>query len=122
MPGEPIMQDRRHTIRSRVYYGGKIAFNARNSTMDCLVRNFSEAAAKVAFENAALLPDEFDFTIPRKAHSWVARIIWRRENETGVAFGVPTQPAPKIPLDLALRLRAVDRARHDLLRRIEDLV
>src|SRR5947209_8726718 len=104
MPEERAMLDRRQTSRPRVYYGGKIAFNARNSTMDCLVRNFSDAGAKVEFENAALLPDEVDFTIPRKAHSWVARIVWRRDNQAGFAFGIPKQPSPKIPLDLALRL------------------
>jgi hypothetical protein len=121
MPGDNVMLDRRQTTRSRVFYGGRIAFNARNSTMDCLVRNFSDAGAKVEFENSALLPDEIDFTIPRKAHSWVARIVWRRENQAGVAFGLPKQPGPKIPLDLALRLRAGERARKDLLRRIEEL-
>ena len=58
------MLDRRLKVRGRVYYGGVIAFNARNSTMQCVVRNFSPFGAKVEFDNTALLPDEVDFTIP----------------------------------------------------------
>ena len=35
------MLERRQHPRNRVYYGGMIAFNARNSTLACVVRNVS---------------------------------------------------------------------------------
>src|SRR4051812_25966797 len=114
------MLERRCRFRGRVYYGGLIAFNARNSTMECLVRNFCDLGAKVEFENAALLPDEVDFAIPRKGCSWLARIVWRRAHEAGFAFRNPKLHAA-IPLDWALRLRASERARRDLRRRVEQL-
>jgi PilZ domain-containing protein len=115
------MLDRRREIRARVYYGGLIAFNTRNSTMECVVRNFSDLGAKVEFENTALLPDEVDFVIRRRAFSCQARIVWRRANQAGFAFRDPRQSNAPIPLDWALRLRASERARKDLLRRIEQL-
>jgi hypothetical protein len=115
------MLDRRQKVRARVYYGGLIAFNARRSTMECLVRNFSEFGAKVEFDNTATLPDEIDLTIPRKSHSWTARMIWRRANEAGFAFRQPRASSAPIPLDWAIRLRASERARKDLIRRIEQL-
>lgn len=115
------MLDRGKTIRARVYYGGLIAFNARNSTMDCVVRNFSEFGAKVEFDNTALLPDEVDFVIRRRAIACQARIVWRRAGQAGFAFRHRTRSNASVPLDLALRLRASERARKELVRRIEQL-
>jgi PilZ domain len=115
------MLDRRQRFRGRVYYGGSIAFNARSSTIDCVVRNFSPFGAKVDLDNTALLPDEVDFVIRRRAFCCVARIVWRRANEAGLAFRNPRQLDPAVPLDLALRLRASERARKELRARIEQL-
>jgi hypothetical protein len=115
------MLDRRQRFRGRVHYGGVIAFNARNSTMNCVVRNFSPFGAKVEFGSTTLLPDEVDLTIPRRAVSWVARIVWRRADEAGFQFRNPKQLDPPIPLDWALRLRASERARKELRARIEQL-
>ena len=47
------MLERRQYPRNRVYYGGMVAFNARNSTLDCVVRNFSLRGAKIEFENSS---------------------------------------------------------------------
>jgi len=51
------MIERRRSARARVIYGGVIAYNGRQSTVDCVIRNFSPDGAKVEFHNAALLPD-----------------------------------------------------------------
>jgi hypothetical protein len=115
------MLDRRQRSRTRVYYGGLIAFNMRDSTMACVVRNFSDAGAKVEFENTALLPDEVDFVVRRRAFSGRARIVWRSANQAGFAFLNPKRSNASVPLDLALRLRASERAKKELLRRIEQL-
>jgi hypothetical protein len=45
------MLERRQHPRNRVYYGGMIAFNARNSTLACVVRNVSNRGAKIEFDN-----------------------------------------------------------------------
>ena len=45
-----IMLDRRQLPRNRVYYGGRVAFNSRSSTVDRVVRNFSLFGAKIEFE------------------------------------------------------------------------
>ena len=80
------MLERRQLPRNRVYYGGRVAFNARNSTLACVVRNFSLFGAKIEFENAALVPDEVDFEIERKAISCPARLVWRNRNAAGLVF------------------------------------
>ena len=71
------MLERRQHPRNRVYYGGMVAFNARNSTLACVVRNFSQRGAKIEFENSAMLPDRVDFEIERRGLSCLAHLVWR---------------------------------------------
>ena len=80
------MSERRKTPRSRTILGGVISFNKSRSTLDCNVRNFSQAGARVEFANTAMLPVEFDLTIPRKEATFRARTVWRSEDGAGVAF------------------------------------
>jgi hypothetical protein len=51
-----------------------IAFNKRNSTMDCRVRDFSSTGARVHLTNTAVIPDQFDLTIGRKERSFRAHV------------------------------------------------
>ena len=57
------MLERRQFPRDRVYYGGMVAFNARSSTLACVVRNFSPRGARIEFENSAAMPEQVDFEI-----------------------------------------------------------
>jgi hypothetical protein len=115
------MLDRRQRIRGRVCYGGLITFNARLSTLTCVVRNFSSLGARIEFDQPALLPDEIDFAILRKSLTRKARIVWRNDREAGLAFRNPKQTGAPIPPDYAIRLRASERDRKELRRRIEGL-
>ena len=115
------MKDRRKLYRNRVYYGGMLAFNARNSTMTCVVRNFSRFGVKIAFEGSALLPDEFDFVVERKSLSCVARMVWRSRTEAGLTFLDTNDANDIVPLDWARKLRASERTNGRLESRIEQL-
>jgi PilZ domain len=118
---EAIMIERRQNGRARVIYSGVIAYNDRSSTVDCVVRNFSEDGVKVEFDNTALLPDEIDLLIAKKSRSFDAKIVWRGETEAGLAFR-PTGENRPIPLDWARRLRASESERHKLQGRIAQLL
>ena len=60
---------------------------------DCVVRNSSEKGARVEFSNVIKLPKEqMSLTIARKGRSFLARIIWWRDNFVGVAFS--SEPPP----------------------------
>lgn len=115
------MQDRRRCFRGRVFYGGRIAFNSRQSTMDCLVRNFSVLGARVEFGGTPLITDEVDLTVDRKGIAFSARMIWRRGDQAGFVLRNPRQVAAPMPPDLALRLRASERAIRELLRQVDRL-
>ncbi len=115
------MNDRRQVFRNRVYYGGLLAFNARNSTLSCIVRNFHGHGAKIEFDDAsAMLPDEVDFAVARKGLSCAARLVWRNRNEAGLRFS-EAEKTDVIPLDWARKLRNTERTNQMLRARIEQL-
>lgn len=115
------MRERRREFRGRVYYGGRLAFNDRQSTLDCIVRNFSQAGARVDVNEAAILPDELDLAIERRSVAFLARIVWRRRHEIGLAFGNPAHLKTSMTLDWALRVRAGERANKALRAQVEQL-
>ncbi len=80
------MLERRQFPRDRVYYGAMVAFNARSSTLACVVRNFSPRGARIEFENSAAMPEQVDFEIARRGLSCLARLVWCDRNAAGLAF------------------------------------
>jgi hypothetical protein len=116
-----VMIEQRQTLRSRVIYGAVIAFNERRSTIECIVRNFSDDGAKIEFENPALLPDEVDLFIAKKSRAFHAKMVWRQANAAGLAFDAVARNAP-ISLDWARRLRHYESERRELQSRIAQLL
>src|ERR1700722_11399945 len=64
------MEERRKAPRDRTFFNGQIAFNNKNSTADCFVRNCSSEGAKIAVaETMPLLPANSIFSSPASAKS-----------------------------------------------------
>ncbi|OCK55904.1 PilZ domain-containing protein [Bradyrhizobium sp. LMTR 3] len=116
------MLERRQHQRARVYYGGMVAFNARNSTLACAVRNFSRRGAKIEFEESAIIPDRIDFEIERQGLSCLARLVWRDHNAAGLAFSDVEERGDVIPLEWARKLRATEQANRRLQSRLDQLL
>jgi len=116
------MLERRQHPRNRVYYGGMIAFNAGNSTLDCIVRNFSPRGAKIEFENSAILPDRIEFDVARRRLSCSARLAWRDQNSAGLMFSEERENGTVVTLDWARKLRDSDRANRRLKSRLDQLL
>jgi hypothetical protein len=119
------MSDRRQFFRNRVYYGGVVAFNDRQSTLACIVRNFTAFGARIEFQNPALLPDEIDFAVPRRSLSCRAYLTWRDRYAAGLVFRasrpVDRETNDVIPLEWARRLRSSERINKQLQSRIDQL-
>ena len=115
------MSERRKLPRNRVYYGGRVAFNARSSTLACVVRNFSRFGARIEFENSALEPDEVDFEIERKGISCLARLVWRDRFAAGLVFSGANETGGVVELNWARKLRASERANRQLRSRLDQL-
>lgn len=116
------MDDRRKDVRDKVMFGG-VASIPNGAPKDCVVRNISDNGARVEFKSGLRLPaDRMALTIARKGRSFLARIIWWRDNIVGVAFTDPTPADLVPPSDLEERLRKSELKKRQLQRRIKDLL
>jgi hypothetical protein len=116
------MPERRQSPRDRVIYGGVAEIGERGATRECVVRNISEKGARIEFSNVIKLPrQQISLTIARKGRSFLAKIIWWRDNFVGVAFGSETSSEPAVS-DLEERLRKSEQKKKQLQRRIRELL
>jgi hypothetical protein len=87
-----------------------------------VVRNISQEGAHLEFNSDIRIPkDSLRLTIARKGRSFMARVIWLRDNFVGVAFN-PEQSYELPGSDLAERLRKSEKKKRQLQRRIKDLL
>lgn len=116
------MLDRRQSARDKVIYGGIAEIGEHGGSRDCVVRNISENGAHLEFSHDVSLPkDTMLLTIARKGRSFLARIIWWRDNFVGVAFS--SESPYELPgSDLAKRLRKSEKKKRQLQRRIKELL
>jgi PilZ domain len=122
LTGVNFMPDRRQSARDKVIYGAVAEIGDRGATRDCVVRNISENGASIEFSNVIKLPKEkISLTIARKGRSFLARIVWWRDNFVGVAFS--SEKPYDLPVsDLEERLRKSELKKRQLQRRIKELI
>jgi hypothetical protein len=77
--------DKRHSSRRRVYKGAHISFHGLHATIDCVVKNYSESGARLAFETTVGVPNTFDL-VRDGSPSRNCRVVWRLSEEVGVIF------------------------------------
>jgi len=114
------MQDRRHSVRDKVLFGGLAEVNEHGSAMNCVVRNFSDSGACVEFDGDGRLPEQVTLNIARKGRSYLARMIWQHANKVGLAFLSMITDSPQSDLDA--RLRRSEKKKRELQRRINALL
>ena len=115
------MRDRRGSTRDKVMYGGVAEIGERGATRECIVRNISDKGATIEFSNDFHVPrEQLSLRIARKGRSFLAKVIWWRDNFVGVAFRAETPAAPVS--DLEERLRKSEIKKRQLQRRIEELI
>jgi hypothetical protein len=115
------MLDRRQSVRDKVMYGGVAEIGESGATRDCIVRNISDRGATIEFSNVVQLPKEqISLRIARKGRSFLAKVIWWRDNFVGVAFRAESPAEPVSDLDE--RLRKSEIKKRQLQRRIQELL
>jgi hypothetical protein len=116
------MIERRESVRDKVIYGGVAEIGEPGVTSDCVVRNISEKGASLEFSNVVqLTKKQMGLTIARKGRSFLARIIWWRDNFVGVAFCADGRYDGPVS-DLEERLRKSEKKKRQLQRRINELL
>ena len=113
------MTERRQRQRNMTYLGGTMAFNAQNSTLNCLVRDLSQDGAKLELPAAAIAPPTFELRIRANEPPRHARIVWRTQRHVGVAFQ-PSTTSPPLGAQAAQTIRDMEQARQRAARRAPD--
>ena len=115
------MQDRRESARDKVIYGGVADIGENGASRECIVRNISDKGASVEFSDIVDLPrEQMSLRIARKGRSFLAKVVWWRDNFVGLAFSGEA-PAPPVS-DLEERLRKSEIKKRQLQRRIKELL
>src|SRR4029079_1296571 len=118
---EISMHDRRQSVRDKVMFGGVAEIGEHGTTRACIVRNISDKGATIEFSNVSELPKEqLSLRIARKGRSFLAKVVWWRDNFVGVAFRAES-PAEPVS-DLGERLRRSEIKKRQLQRRIKELL
>jgi len=115
------MLERRESVRDKVIYGGVAEIGEHGAVRECVVRNISDKGASIQFSNAVKLPTEqISLTIARKGRSFLAKVVWWRDNFVGLAF---RSEAPMAAVsDVEERLRKSEIKKRQLQRRIRELL
>jgi hypothetical protein len=116
------MLDRRQSARDKVIYGGLAEVGESGATEECVVRNISETGAHLEFSNLVRFPKEkMSLTIARKGRSFLAKVVWWRDNFVGIAFS-SDRPYELPVSDIEERLRKSEKKKRQLQRRINELL
>jgi hypothetical protein len=109
------MSERRSGSRQKSFLQGRIFFNNRRTSVDCLIRDFSEHGARLKFSGMTATPDVVELYIPNKDESYRAKVQWRNADEIGVGFGVDEGSPPLAPGTPAADWSArIHKLEHDL--------
>lgn len=116
-------QEQRTAVRSRTVLRGSIIYNNRNSTIECLVRNFGDTGAKIIIDETMSFPQNFELYIAQKGLTYMAKVVWRHGNETGVKFinEVVNNNLVEVGDNMAVHLRDLERENAALKKKVADL-
>nr|WP_244598726.1 PilZ domain-containing protein [Rhizobium tubonense] len=72
-------------MRKRTFLGAKIVLDGGHSVFDCVVRDLSEAGARLKVQNVVSVPETFKLQIS-DGRTYKATVKWRRIDAVGVSF------------------------------------
>ena len=78
--------ERRNSARQRTVMRGCIYYDKRSAAADCLVRDVSDSGARLELSANVVIPDLIELYIPKREETHHARVLWRHDNEIGVAY------------------------------------
>jgi hypothetical protein len=84
--------ERRSIPRQKSFFRGRVLFDHRRLTRDCIIRDFSKIGARLAFAETTSLPDAFEVYVPSKDEYRQAHAKWHKGNDIGVAWALEEEP------------------------------
>jgi len=117
--------ERRNRVRQRSFLQGRLYFNHRRSSLDCLVRDISGEGARLKVSDSVAIPEVVELHIPNKDETYHAKVQWRTGYELGVTFdrdeGSPSIVPSAAPADLPERVRRLESEVASLHRKLNEL-
>ncbi len=89
------MLERRALARHKTFIKGRIYFNNRLSSMDCIVRDVTDMGCRLEVSDFATLPETFELYMPNKDEYYQAHIKWRRATNVGASWTPETTINPR---------------------------
>jgi hypothetical protein len=122
------MSERRRAARQRSFLQGRLFYNGRRNSVDCVIRDISDTGARLQFSAAVTVPEALELYVPNKDQMYRVRAEWRRGEEMGVVFltaasAAETAAPPGRPegLDLAERVNKLETEITSLRRLVNEL-
>lgn len=97
------MTEHRRATRQKSFLQGRIYFNNRRASIDCIIRDISATGAKLTFSSAVETPATVELYIPNRDETRPARVAWRRGDEAGLEFVSPSVPVPDSELSTRIQ-------------------
>ena len=103
------MTNRRTATRQKALLQGRILFNNRRMSVDCMVRDLSSEGARLKIAGAVSVPDAIELYLPARDEYRRVKVQWRHGDELGVAFVLENMVSPALApnapaTDLATRV------------------
>ena len=131
--GRP-MDEKRGKPRQKSLLRGVVYFDGSPCAVECVVREMSDAGARLKFETPPLPADGFELDIPMRGLKLRALVKWQQGDEIGVSFAQDAGVAPTItgtdappPTQEELAMRVVRlegelAALHHLVKRLQQKI
>ena len=120
------MNNRRMSARQKALLQGRIYFNNRRMSVDCMIRDLSGEGARLKIAGAVSVPDLAELYLPARDEYRRIKVQWRHGDEVGVAFVLDQMASPALapnvpPTDLATRVGRLESEVAALQRTIREM-
>ena len=85
-PVPPPSTDRRAKPRKKVLFAGVIVYGEGHYAINCRIRDLTDTSARVTLPASHTLPEQFYFINMKAQTAHKARMIWRKDDEVGLAL------------------------------------
>jgi hypothetical protein len=78
--------DARRSRRQRTFFAGKVVVRDGSSSFGCVVRELTDAGARIEVPAARLLPKRFFLLTSKRQVAFDAEVAWRKDILVGLKF------------------------------------
>jgi len=79
-------EEARRAPRERVLLHARVSYAGGSVSFPCLVTQISATGCKIAINDDAALPEQFQIAILQRGIDCSARLVWHRAGNAGIAF------------------------------------